>query len=194
MIRCVIFSFPFSACVCVCLSRSLSLSICLARMNEFVVVLFLFFRGFVFVVVVAAAAFRSAYIIRWCLKKKKKQNKIEAKNKILSKCYIVVRCVCVKLLSFLSLLLVAAAAAMAVFCSLARARTFVSRFCDVFIDFVVILWFWTVKNTQRIIFIQSSPHLNRMHDFPKLDDDVRKNCFESLFHLKFNTKSISMTH
>lgn len=85
--------------------------------------------------------------------------------------------VCVKLLSFLSLL---SAAAVAVFCSFARARTFVSRFCDDFIDLIVILWFWTVKNTQRTICIQSRPHLNRMHDFPGIDDDVRNLLWKSV--------------
>lgn len=50
----------------------------------------------------------------------------------------------------------------------ACARTFASRFCDVIVDSVVILWFRTSENTLRTIYIQSCPHLNRMHDFRKL--------------------------
>lgn len=52
----------------------------------------------------------------------------------------------------------------------ARARTFVSRFFDVIIDSVVILWFRWIQNTQRTkIYIQLCPHLNsRMHDFPMM--------------------------
>lgn len=81
-------------------------------------------------------------------------------------------------LSLLAVVLVAVAAT--VLCSLARARTFVSRFSDVFIGLIVILWFYPVKKAQWTNFIQSCPHLIRMHDFQKkIDDDNRSSLWKS---------------
>lgn len=81
-----------------------------------------------------------------------------------------------------------------------RWRCFVLLFARVlsFHDFVVILLIWSwycdseqsrTHSEQFVFNIQSCPHLNWMHDFPK-SMMMFAIFFESLFHLKFNTKSI----